>query len=179
MTMPMQYTGTHVPDVRKFPHTPSKKDINTSTSSSTSSTSTSSTTVQFCQYLEEEEMLRNRCELLRKQYSDCIGEAMTKPVMRQLLLSLIDGTPWEYYEYAIEEAALAPVPSWRYIQAIVRRLVTQAVPVDQIRQPRVKRQSTKTVEQQQYTQREYQHSEDAMDAMMAKWFATEGGEKID
>ena len=29
--------------------------------------------------------------------------------------------------------------------------------------------STKTVEQQQYTQREYAHTEDAMDAMMRKW----------
>ena len=29
--------------------------------------------------------------------------------------------------------------------------------------------STKTVEQQQYTQREYVHTEDAMDAMMRKW----------
>ena len=27
----------------------------------------------------------------------------------------------------------------------------------------------KTVEQQQYTQREYVHTEDAMDAMMRKW----------
>ena len=27
----------------------------------------------------------------------------------------------------------------------------------------------KTVEQQQYTQREYAHTEDAMDAMMRKW----------
>ncbi len=167
MSMPMQYIGTPVPDIRKFPHTPSK---NTNTTTSSSTTSTSTTTVQFCHDLEEE-MLRNRCEQLRMLYAACIGHDMSMATMKRVLLSLIDGTPWQYYEYALEETALAPAPSWRYTMAIVNRLISQGVPVDQIRQPRAKRQSTKTLEQQLYTQREYHHTEDAMDAMMAKWFA--------
>lgn len=168
MTMPKLYTGADVPNAVRFPHTPSKKyDTTTTTSSST----TSSSTVRICQKMDEE-MLRNRCELLRKQYAACIGQEMTPAIMKRLLLSLYDGTPWQYYEYALEEATYAPYPSWRYVMAIVNRLSSQGVPVDQMRTKKAGKPAFKTVEQQQYTQREYHHTDNAMDAMMAEYMAT-------
>jgi hypothetical protein len=44
-------------------------------------------------------------------------------------------------------------------QQMLQKQPAQAAPV----------RAPKTVEQQQYTQREYTHTEDAMDAMMRKW----------
>lgn len=167
MTMPKLYTGADVPNTVRFPRTPSNSNETTTT---TSSSTTSSSTVQFCQELEEE-MLRNHCERLRMQYAACIGQEMTPAILKRLLLSLYSGTPWQYYEYALEEATYAPYPSWRYVMAIVNRLIGQGVPVDQIRAKKPVRQSYKTVEQQQYTQREYHHTDDAMDAMMASFMA--------
>lgn len=117
-----------------------------------------------------EQLLRNRAELLREKYSEVIGRDMPMAVLRQLLLSLLAGTPWEYYEYALEETALAPAPSWRYAMAIVNRLDTQAVPVDRIRDPKPRKRG-KTLEMQDYTQREYVHNEDPMDRMMAEFFS--------
>lgn len=176
MTMPQQYTGTDVPQVRRFPHTPFKN--NTTTTSSSSTRTSSTTTVQNCQELETDPMIRNRCEQLRMQYADAIGDDMPRAILKQLLRSLLSGTPWQYYEYALEEAALAPSPSWRYVMAIVHRLTASAVPVDRIREPKPARRRDKypdypgaTVEQQCYSQREYTHNDDALDAMMAKWMA--------
>lgn len=169
MSMPMQYTGANVPDVRKFPHTPSKNITSTTSGSSGTTGSSSTTTVEFCHELEQE-MLRNRVDLLREQYMNCMGREMPMGVMKQLLLSILGGTPWQYYEYALEETVLAPMPSWRYTMAIVNRLITQAVPVERLRDPKP-RHKGRLLSEQDYTQREYHHSEDPIDAMMAKWFA--------
>ena len=120
--------------------------------------------------MTEQEVLRNRAELLREKYFEVIGRDMPMAVLRQLLLSLLAGTPWQYYDYALDETALAPAPSWRYAMAIVNRLDTQAVPIDQIREPRPKKRG-KILEHQDYTQREYTHSEDPMDRMMAEFLS--------
>lgn len=137
------------------------------TTTTTTGGSTGTTTVDNCQIMVDEQLIRNRAQLLREKYADTIGQEMTRALLRQLLLALIEGTPWQYYDYALDEAAYAPAPSWRYVMAIVNRLVNQAVPVERLRDPRSKRQSTKTVEHQNYTQRDYYHTEDAMDRMMA------------
>lgn len=176
MTFPMQYSGTNVPDVRKFPHTPSK-NMTTTTSTGSSTSSSSTTTVVNCQDMADDQLLRNRVEILRGQYREAIGRDMPMAAMRQLLLALIGGTPWQYYEYALDETALAPAPSWRYALAIVNRLISQAVPVDRLRDPKPRKQG-RVLPEQDYTQREYQHSEDPIDRMMADWFASQTGEEV-
>lgn len=57
-----------------------------------------------------------------------IGRPMPPSIHRKLLLDLIEGAPYEYFRYAIEEAAIAPQPSWRYVMAIIRRLERERVP---------------------------------------------------
>ena len=170
MSMPNMDRGTAVPNVRRSPHTPSKNNT-TTTSSSTSSTST---TVQNFQQMADDAMLRNRCELLRMQYQEVIGQDMSMATLKQLLRSLLAGTPWQYYEYALEEAALAPYPSWRYVMAIVSRLSAEAVPVARIRDPKPKRKG-RVLPEQDYAQREYKNSDDILDRMMAEYLATQEG----
>ena len=152
-----------VPNDKRTPPTPPSKF-----STSSSSTSTTSTTVQNCHIL-----LRNRVELLRQLYTVCIGQPMTAAILKQLLLALDSGVPWQYYEYALQESALAPYPSWRYVRAIVSRLMAEKAPADDVRGSQRK---TKKVREQDYTQREYVHDESAIDAMMAEYFAEKGGE---
>lgn len=176
MSQLIQKRQTNVPDLRKHPQTPLKNYTTTTSSSSGSSGSSSTTTVQFCHELEEE-FLRNRVELLREQYLQTIGRDMPMAIMKQMLLAILGGTPWQYYQYALEEAALAPMPSWRYAIAIVNRLITQAVPVERLRDPKPKKQGRKLPEQD-YSQREYQDTDDALDRMMAEWFNQQGKEAL-
>lgn len=142
---------------------------NNKRTTTSSSSSSRTTTVQNCQIIPDEQLIRNRAQLLRDKYSEVIGREMPLAQLRQLLLALISGTPWQYYDYALDETALAPAPSWRYTVAIVNRLTAQAVPVERLRDPKPKRQTGKIVEHQLYTQREYIHTEDAMDRMMAEY----------
>lgn len=186
MTMPMQYIGTDVPNARKFPQTPSKKEDKhpgTTTGQYSVLSTTSTTTVHNCQELTDEAMIRNRVELIREQYLHCIGREMPMSFMRQVLLDLIAGTPWQYYEYALEETAFAPNPSWRYTMAIVRRLVNTATPIDRIRDPKPAPKEKPLTEMHAYHQREYdpvqlQKERDAeLDAMMAKFLAEQAAEE--
>lgn len=99
----------------------------------TTTSTTATTSEQLCQFVEEVEShagtaARYHCEALRQQYMSCIGRPMPPSIHRKLLLDLIDGTEYEYYRYAIDEAAIAPQPSWRYVMAIVRRLQREKVP---------------------------------------------------
>ena len=163
MTAPMHNRQTNV---CVFPQNNERMSTTTTTSGGSSGT----TTVENCQEMTEQEVLRNRAELLREKYFEVIGRDMPMAVLRQLLLSLLAGTPWQYYDYALDETALAPAPSWRYAMAIVNRLDAQAVPIDQIREPRPKKRG-KILEHQDYTQREYTHSDDPMDRMMAEFLS--------
>lgn len=99
----------------------------------TTTTATATTSEQLCQYMEavgvpSDASARYYCEALRQQYMSCIGRPMPPSIHRKLLLDLIAGTEYEYYRYAIDEAAIAPQPSWRYVMAIVRRLQREKVP---------------------------------------------------
>lgn len=128
--------------------------------------SSSTTTVEDCQIL-----LRAKVEELRQLYEATMGAAMTPAILRQLLLSVTRGTPWQYYEYALEETALAPRPSWRYTLAIVSRLISEQAPADDVRGSQLRKRKPKPGSLSDYTQREYHHSEDTIDAMMAAWAA--------
>lgn len=92
-------------------------------SSSSSSTRTTTTSMQKSQEME----IRMSVEALRELYADCIGAPMPMAIHRRVLLAMQDGEPYEYYRYALEEAAAAPRPSWRYVQAIVARLRREQV----------------------------------------------------
>lgn len=115
-------------NVRPFPHTPRERsnEHSSSSSGSSGSSSTSTTTVQLCQILEEnrakEALQRVAAEAIREQYANCVGEQMPPSLFRRVLLDLIDGTPKQYYTYALDETCLAPKPSPRYMLAIVARL---------------------------------------------------------
>lgn len=108
----------------------------TTTTTATTTTTTTATTEQLCHYMgtkaedQERKELRARyeCEAIREQYMSCIGRPMPLSIHRKLLLDLIDGAHYEYYRYALEEASLAPQPSWRYVMAIIRRLERERVP---------------------------------------------------
>lgn len=102
------------------------------TSSSTGSTGSTSS-VQHYQK-KEDALIRVSCEALREMYQECIGRPMTQSIHRHLLQDLVDGTPYEYYRYALDEAAMAPQPSWRYVMAIVGRLARERVPPESLSQ---------------------------------------------
>lgn len=97
-------------------------------------TTTGTTTVKPCQEMEKrnDSAIRISCEALREKYLACIGRPMPPSVHRQLLLDLIDGGHYEYYSYALDEAAIAPQPSWRYVLAIIRRLYRDNVPPESL-----------------------------------------------
>lgn len=96
--------------------------------SSSSCTTTTSTTLKDYQNLS----IRMNVEALRALYADCIGSPMPMAIHRRVLLALQDGEPYEYYRYALEEAAAAPRPSWRYVQAIIARLHREQVPPEDL-----------------------------------------------
>ena len=166
MQQPAVYSSTAVPVAS--PHTPQL--VSFSSSSSTGSSSSSTTTVENCQIME-----RNRIEQLRQLYENTIGAPMSLAVLKQLLLSITRGTPWQYYEYALEETALAPRPSWRYAVAIVRRLITEKAPAQDVRSSQQKppKSSGKLLREQDYTQRDYtsvhERNEAELDALMEEF----------
>lgn len=118
MTMMHNTSGTPVPT------TTTERETTT-----TSTTSSSSTRVRA--YAREEKTDRQIAELclepLLPLYHDVIGRPMPRFTQEKLLLDLEEGTPGTYYRYALEEAANAPMPSWRYVLAIVARLKRQQV----------------------------------------------------
>ena len=59
-------------------------------------------------------------------YSKCIG-TVTPFIHEEISDSLVKGTPWEYFHYAITQTAYAPRPSAAYMWAIVRRLHRERV----------------------------------------------------
>lgn len=126
MSMHNEYRQTNV---RNFPHTPIGIQEPTSTSSTGTTTTGTTTTDQLCQ---NNPLVRLSVEAIREKYMICIGRPMPPSIHRTLLLDLIDGGHYQYYSYALDEAAMAPQPSWRYVMAIVRRLYREEVPPDSL-----------------------------------------------
>lgn len=92
-----------------------------------SSTSSSTTTVQVFPHSASETLRRYQLENLKELHAECLGRPMPAPISAELLRDLDDGTPSAYYKYAMREACYAPRPSWRYVQAIVRRCKAQMI----------------------------------------------------
>lgn len=164
MSISQQYSGTNI---LNYPY--KEKNITTTSTGTSRSTGSSTTTDENCHI-----MVRASCEKLRLLYEESIGHRMTGAILRQLLLSLIEGTPAEYYQYALEETACAPLPSWRYTMAIVKRLQAQRVPPDRVRESQQKsQQGRRLLAEQDYTQREYVHDESRLDALMDEFLRKE------
>ena len=80
-----------------------------------------------------EAMLQLNIDTLRTYHMEILGRPMPRFTERQLLHDLQENeTPAIYYTYALQEAAAAPMPSGRYVLAIVARLKRQQVPEDDL-----------------------------------------------
>lgn len=100
------------------------------TTTITSINSSSSTTHASARAREAE--INVAVEGLRELYHDAIGQPMSAICERSLRRSLEAGTPYVFYHYALQETAFAPRPSWRYTEAIVRRLLAQGADEESI-----------------------------------------------
>lgn len=100
------------------------------TTTTTTSRSSSSSTIACARAREAE--LNVQVEDLKEIYRRSIGQAMSEICAQSLRHRLEGGTPFIYYVYALNEAAFAPRPSWRYVEAIVRRLTSQAAKEEDI-----------------------------------------------
>ena len=74
-----------------------------------------------------EENLRMALE----EYEDCVGKA-TRFMARELAMQL-DQLGLDVVLYAIHQTATAPMPSWRYMAAILRRCAAEHVTGEQAR----------------------------------------------
>ena len=95
----------------------------TSKTTTTTTTTTSSTTTRT--------RAREEMGMVLEEYRDCIGEPQ-RFVMRELEIRF-EQVGYDVMIYAIHQTAMAPVPSWRYMAAILRRCATQRVTGDQAR----------------------------------------------
>ncbi len=104
------------------------------TSSTGTTTTTTSTTSNLVNPSEidkngkknvDSAVLRLQIQEITSQYYECLLAPMPSFVARRVLMELQEGVPASYFMYALEEAAMAPRPSWRYATAIVRRLVRE------------------------------------------------------
>lgn len=127
MSQPAEYRGTIYEQVAS-----TSEKYNPAASSSRSSTSTT-TVRKFPENPSRErgetrELLRRlQMENLKKLHMECIGRPMPAPIAAEVLRDLDADTPAVYYKYALTEACYAPRPSWRYVQAIVRRCKAQMI----------------------------------------------------
>jgi len=104
----------------------------------TTTTTVSSSSTRVRAYAREEADLSTRALIemavdhLRQDHMDVLGRPMPRFTEQQLLADLERGTPSLYYRYALSEAAIAPMPSWRYVLAIVARLKRQQIPEEDL-----------------------------------------------
>lgn len=93
----------------------------------TTTTTTGGTSSTSARAHAREENLRMALE----EYEDCVGKA-TRFMARELAMQL-DQLGLDVVLYAIHQTATAPMPSWRYMAAILRRCAAEHVTGDQAR----------------------------------------------
>ena len=98
----------------------------------TTETSSSSTRVRAREGIADQTLLQMSLETIRRDHQDILGRPMPRFTEQQLLNDLQTGTPAIYYRYALQETASAPLPSWRYVLAIVARLKRQQIPEEDL-----------------------------------------------
>lgn len=107
--------------------TTNEKRTSTTTTTATSSSSTRA------HARAREALIEMGLESIRQDYQDILGRPLPRFTERQLLADLRENeTPVIYYRYALQETASAPMPSWRYVLAIVARLKRQQVPEEDL-----------------------------------------------
>ena len=89
---------------------------NTTTGTSSSSTTSAAATPSFSSDFQKELVK------IRELYLQAIGRPMPDLITDQVLGALQSGVPLWHYEYALRQTAYAPMPSWRYAAAILRRI---------------------------------------------------------
>ena len=134
MTMAEKYTGTEVPNAVRFPRTPSNMQDNYQHQVSekypaAEEVSSSSTTERILPQFDKSTRQMLAMEELKMMYLDTFGREIPRAIAEPLLRDLREGTPAQYYRYAMEQTLLAPRPSWRYTLAIVARLKRTHCPV--------------------------------------------------
>lgn len=133
----------------------------TTTKNSTTTTSSTSTTTT-----QEEIHTPSVIESLLSLYHEAIGRNAPTMISEEITYHVCIQHDWkpEWVEYALQETSYAPMPSWRYAQAIIRRLSSSG---DQQPNRRPATRQPRVLREQAYTQREYQDS-DEMPAWMVK-----------
>lgn len=91
----------------------------TSTAAQKDTTTTTTTTGQGAQYDSSSSSSRSWGIILPQLYEEAFGSYPTKLILRQMY-EWIQLTSLDVLRYALEEAACAPVPTWRYALAILR-----------------------------------------------------------
>ena len=123
MSMPNMDRRTDVPTTT----IPSRRSTTTTTETSSSSTRVRA---HAC---AREIIVQQALETIRQDFQDIMGRPLPRFTERQLQQDLSENeTPSIYYRYALQEAAAAPLPSWRYVLAIVARLKRQQVPEEDL-----------------------------------------------
>lgn len=102
-----------------------KGEIQHTTTANGSSRSTTSTTSRR----DRKEALMD-LESIKRAYHDCLSLTMPEHIENQVKYWLEENVfPPEYIIYALQEASMAPRPSWKYAMAIIRRLSNEHYPV--------------------------------------------------
>lgn len=146
----------------------------TTTTSSTTSTTTSSTTPSSSSTTTRarvREEWQQTIELVMAEAEQSIGQRVT-PYIRQELVGWLHMMAPEVIIYALHETARAPRPAWRYTQAILARCreqgITDSVMLSMQSKPAAAKPG-KTVREQQYSQREYEDTDEMPAWMMRRW----------
>lgn len=93
-----------------------ENEITTTTTSTTTATTTT-TTSTFVEEMSE----------FREMYRDALGREMPRFIEADILSRLLTGKNDSIdIQYALQETAAAPRPSWRYASAILARLTREA-----------------------------------------------------
>ena len=92
------------------------------TTTTTTDTTTATTRSSSIHARAREEDVNTALEEIAELYQDVLGRSIPRFLLKQLSLDLLIGRKAEWYTFALKEAAAAPSPSWRYVEAIVRRL---------------------------------------------------------
>jgi len=105
-----------------FPHTPNPENEEREEQLS-QSLSSSTTGARACARTRE-----SAVEEIAQYYCDTFGAPKAPPVViRECEFALEQGMSWQLILITMDEAALAPRPSWAYARAIIRRLLGEGV----------------------------------------------------
>ncbi len=103
-----------------------------SSRSSSTTTTNGRNTPEFERLMNEIRKANEHLPYLAKLYHDAIGRQLNRIISQEMASMMRDGIPPEYIEYALQEAAAAPQPSWAYAKAVIRRLKRERVPAEEV-----------------------------------------------